>query len=630
LLAIAGFCTGSEASGGGVESGDDDHSTVGNPDDTNTFPSFEGVIDDNYILQKYPVPPLRHLDRTLIDLGTNYCEFDDLHVGSPPIVTQTKYKPHRGPKEKTRDKIPTKRNTRALNHRSKAKAREEQDDCRPDSDRHAFNSLQAAKHRARLESNPNQIAANQSNMAGKVLPTRTSKTSAKANAVNASDEENVDQKHQLSASSKRNSSTDAAIQLPVETAMVPKLPGSKPGMGMGTLSVDSLTPEERTRFDAMLKADLERDGKLSKDKRSEALKKLRRVCLILRFNNERLVAYQAEVKKLNALLDEAQQKSNARISKGKAKLLRENEDEKEKIDKLVTGELWRTCKFINCKDDEDQASEYLYKLIYGNEKKLNLDAMYSWIETYKTHIKKSLYAKRNYATSQIKNSAWNLFENNKPLPTVEMVRKCVNRTIDVNNNEEMVVFQWYWEVLLPKMVGAVEWGSNVRYYTTIYAARLPNDDRNRKLVTSSHEGMILAIWDNNFENWHELYEWSQKPENKKVKQKNSGGKYTSTNKGQRQFGGWEPHGIEAYNRYCEEASTGRKTQNRKLLEKTTLDLLRVKYNIDQPDHETQARVNRNRKRKKLSPDEAPYVAPMVRIVRTKMLQDEDESTEAEE
>jgi hypothetical protein len=392
------------------------------------------------------------------------------------------------------------------------------------------------------------------------------------------------------------------------------------------LTMDMVLAEERTQFNAILQEQWANDTKLNKDKRSESLKRLRRAHLILRFKAQHLVKYKKEVNNLKAQLEVMQQTANARISKGKAKLLRENEDEKQKIDKLVVTELWRTCKFINCKDDEDNASEFLYKLIYGDQN-LNMDAMYSWIETYKTHIKKALYAKRNYATSQLKLAAFQLFDKNKPFPTVAMVLKCVNRTIDVNNEEEMVVFQWYWEVLLPKMVGAAEWGSTVRYYNTISAARLPDDARKRKLVTSSHEGMILAIWDNNFEKWQYLFEQAAQEENKGKKQKNEGGKYTSTKKGQRQFGGWEPHGIEAFNRYCEEASAGRRNPNRKLLEKTTLELLRKRYNIDQLDHDTQTRVNRNRKRKGLAPNAVPVVEPMVRIVRTRMLEDEDESTD---
>lgn len=600
------YCTGS-SSGSDSDSGDD--STVGNPNSLlDTFKYFEDDSDDT-LLEKNPVPPLRPLDQTSLDLGS-------VGVTSPVIVSQSKSK--RSSRSK---KIkPSNQNSRHLRRREKNKLAKSLDDCRPDSEKDRFNSIQTAKHRDRLASRASLFSPNLSDMAGKALPTRSKKN----DAVNASDEENIDSNRKRKATTNESDRDEDDVDSPQQPARAIR-------NGQGAVTMDSIPPANLDEFNAILKEQLEADKRLSKDKRSDVLKGLRRAHLIVRFDNQRLRAYKgqveknnAEIKKLQAELDECKKSADARISKGKAKVLRENEDEKDKIDKLVASELWRTCKFINCKEDEDRASEFLYKLIYG-EKKLNMDAMYSWIATYKTHIKKALYAKRNYATSQIKLSAWNKFEAKENLPTVAMVRKCVNRTIDVNNVEEMEAFTWYWEVLLPKMVGANEWGSTVRYYTTISAAKLPNDPRNRKLVTYSHEGMLLAIWDNNFEKWHELYAWSQEPENMKKKQRNTGGKYTSTNRGQRQFGGWEPNGIDAYNLYCEEAKAGRSGPNRKLLEKTTLALLRQKYMIDQADHDTQTRVNRNRKRKKSSPDELPFSEPMQRIVKTNMLDEEEAS-----
>jgi hypothetical protein len=50
-----------------------------------------------------------------------------------------------------------------------------------------------------------------------------------------------------------------------------------------------------------------------------------------------------------------------------------------------------------------------------------------------------------------------LFKNNVSVPSVEMIQKCINHTMNVNDEEEMILFQWYWEVSLPKMVDASEW-----------------------------------------------------------------------------------------------------------------------------------------------------------------------------
>jgi hypothetical protein len=55
----------------------------------------------------------------------------------------------------------------------------------------------------------------------------------------------------------------------------------------------------------------------------------------------------------------------------------------------------------------------------------------------------------------------------------------------------MTAFQWYWEVLLPKMIGAKEWDSSVRYYKNISQARDAENDK-EPLVSISDEAMCLV------------------------------------------------------------------------------------------------------------------------------------------
>jgi hypothetical protein len=141
-------------------------------------------------------------------------------------------------------------------------------------------------------------------MAGKVL--RIPKKHAKAAPADASNEENLVQNRQLLPSSKRNSSTNAEIQEADVAEEAVKI-------GM----IISLTAEERNDFEQTLKVQLEKDAKLSKDKRSDALKKLRRAYLVLQTNNERLLVYKSKVDQVQAQLDEAHWLANARITKGR-------------------------------------------------------------------------------------------------------------------------------------------------------------------------------------------------------------------------------------------------------------------------------------------------------------------------
>jgi hypothetical protein len=154
LHVIAGCCTDSEDSR--EESGGEDNSVRHHYHQNNgQFHTFGSDIEDedDHILQKNPLPPLgqtgAYLDRQSIDLESTYSEVDHFGRGSPVVVSQSKHQGVRKQSLNKREKRPSKENSGHLSRRNKANAREEQDDCRPDSDKHAFDSLQNAKHRAR-------------------------------------------------------------------------------------------------------------------------------------------------------------------------------------------------------------------------------------------------------------------------------------------------------------------------------------------------------------------------------------------------------------------------------------------------------------------------------------------------
>jgi hypothetical protein len=128
-----------------------------------------------------------------------------------------------------------------------------------------------------------------------------------------------------------------------------------------------------------------------------------------------------------------------------------------------------------------------------------------------------------------------LLHEGKTLSSVADILKCVNCTTNTESKEEMVCFKYYWERLLAKFMGSSDWGPSVFYYNTITGAKMKND-ATKGLNTCSHEAILLAILcDKTLEKWQELYNWSQVPENRGTTQPNRGGKYTSTNKGQRAY-----------------------------------------------------------------------------------------------
>jgi hypothetical protein len=175
-----------------------------------------------------------------------------------------------------------------------------------------------------------------------------------------------------------------------------------------------MTPEKQEKFIRMYLQGREKDKKLGVGLRLEAIAKMREKMLVFHFLNQSLqkkVAKCADleqtVQKLQANLEQEKKKVNHHSIKAKPRIMKENKEDLKRIKDTVTDELWRrTCKFM-CADDKEIACKFVYEKIYGNpmEDPAELEKMYSWIERYKACIKKSLYDKRNYITSQMKAAA---------------------------------------------------------------------------------------------------------------------------------------------------------------------------------------------------------------------------------
>jgi hypothetical protein len=510
----------------------------------------------------------------------------DLSIGSAS--------PSPSPKKRTKAKSKGSRSNSRRKPPSKANRKQTPDDCRPDSDQQRFASLHQAKQDHRL----------------------SKKKMAKSTVSPAG----TDDDEQSTVVGDNNPAVNDGL-----SGRIPRKKSAQGGNDNAehaktNLSLEDYPPYVRERFIQEWEVWERKDSKLASAKLRPALAKARKTNLHLKFNNELLHEYKDEADKLRKENVDLRKQLHAKVSRNKAMVLRESEGEKENILKVVNGELWRVAKFINCKEDQEQCDIFVYKALYPNLP-FDDDKAYGWMMTYTKVIRDGLYAKRNYVASRMKECAWRFFTNGQTPPTVEMIRKCIAREIDVNHPEEMAVFKWFWETLLPKVVGAKEWGPSVHLYNCISTYKIPNDHpKNRGLITPSDEGIIATLWENQHDKWHELWTWSRIPANDGKKQVNRGGKWTSSNTGQCDFSGWDPAGIEAYNAYCGIAAAGRTGANRKLLEKTTLQQLRLQYNIVQPDHDAQRAANRRRRRGNEQP---PVAAQRRRIVRAMNMWDED-------
>jgi hypothetical protein len=403
------------------------------------------------------------------------------------------------------------------------------------------------------------------------------------------------------AVSASDSSATEQGSVPGESAnSTPERTSNPRSNGQASDSTSELTNEQVLQLKAALLPQLEKDKKLAAKERLKLIAKLRlsiakQQVEIGRLKKghpdfEKVEKELAEVKEQNAKLLEESQK---RKSRSKAMLLRVCKEQKNQVEQKTRDELWRTYKFISSADELDTATELVWKMMdLGNQSETMKN---SWIATYKPYVKKSLNGQRNYFTSELKKVAWKCMDNGgvAALPNANVLLACAMRQATGVNEPKMV---WYWTTVLPKVVGSSAWGTSVYYYTTILEAKTQHESP-KPLVTVSHEAMICVVWENNFEKWKTLYTWAQQPENKGKHQPNMNGKYTVSDQGQQEWGGWVSEGLDKYNDYKKKIRSARKDPEYLATERRVLAQLRMDHGIDCPDYDTQTKKNRAKKRK---------------------------------
>jgi hypothetical protein len=136
--------------------------------------------------------------------------------------------------------------------------------------------------------------------------------------------------------------------------------------------------------------------------------------------------------------------------------------------------------------------------------------------------------------------------------------------------------------------------------------------------------MLVLVWQNNYEKWQIQFAFDQDAANKGKNQPHLSGKYTTSNKGQTEWGRWSPEGLEAFNNFKKAIRSARKGKEEAILafERKILAELRVKKGIDCADHDQQIKMNRA-KRRRLNSERPVNNVVIPKIVRTVDEQDED-------
>lgn len=362
---------------------------------------------------------------------------------------------------------------------------------------------------------------------------------------------------------------------------------------MDDVDVDDFNEE----MDRVLAEQRAKDKKIPKEKRLDVISDCRKTIYVLKFDLHNHVLKAKHTKKLEKEIRQLKdnQVKESLLAEKQAVVMSVNDEILKQCEEVVKTKLFKKTKFINSYEAESKAAEFVLNHIKLPQMTQGPMAKASAIKAYKRIIKTKLYLRKSYVTSEMKKMAFKMLKKEIQLPLPAMILKCATRSIDMNNEEEAKVFVWYWEELLPKMVGAKEWDHSVCYYVTISKAVVA-DEPKEQLITVSDEAMTVLLWDNCYERWLTLWAYVQNPANKGSKQPSLAGKYTETDKGQAQWGGWTNEGIQQFNTYFSAVKAARKAPNCKVVEEKCLGMIREKHNIVCATPEEQEKYNRSVKR----------------------------------
>lgn len=495
----------------------------------------------------------------------------------------------------------------------------EEEDHRPDSDRTALQPLQVAKERQRLK--------NRNHQQGKIMSegTRSKKkrTSDDAN-LNGDDNANTVEVAEKTASvprkkgggsRDRNDSPSMVSQGSGEDDehMPPLAPNDIAMDRLAGLANDAaqkaqaisqkaevvkefmtLANKTTDEMKAELAQQRKKDAKLKVEKRLPLIDKLRENLAIVRWkrakDNCKILNMQERIKELEL-------EKTKRMSRSQAQKMRVCAEIQSRVEQVTKSILWRATKFMTCPDDLNNAVEKVIEA--GNFcEGMSATMRDSFAVTHSQIIKKALNSQRNYLTQELKKVAFKVFlEKGLELPKADVFLACAMRQVpDVNKAK----FKLYWTQILRTLVDAKIWSKDVFYYTTPLAARMdPNDKTSKKLFTVSHEAMLCVVWENNWKKWQDQYAFTQQLENKGKQQPNLPGKWTRSDTGQAEWGGWSKDGLLAFNAYKKSIREGRdgRMEEIRAHEKKILAELRREVGIEADSHEAQLRLNRAKKRR---------------------------------
>ena len=328
-----------------------------------------------------------------------------------------------------------------------------------------------------------------------------------------------------------------------------------------------------------------------------------------------------EVQKLRAqvatLQAEKARDSGKRRKKQNTK--EENNELFQLIRKTFKEKMWRTVKFLTSPQQKKTfVTKFLKELkLAGHDPENDADKrrVRKFFKEWEDIMIQVMNEFRDTVNGAIKAECFKwMSENDGKLPKTGTILQCTTRKIDLTKEGHQEIWLWYLDVLLPKAAGNLrDWALDKRGYHTISTAA-PQENPKAFYMQPSTEAFLLAAYQGNHAKWEAMYALKKShptkrmtiihkvPQEKldaKVKYEVKGnqlllydkkyqGKYTKSNAGQQEKGGWTEEGIGQWMKYRDANKAARLTPESRKLEQEGMNLIKLEHGLVAASYEEEA------------------------------------------
>ena len=350
-----------------------------------------------------------------------------------------------------------------------------------------------------------------------------------------------------------------------------------------------ITDKENQRFDSntdIMVTSNTRSAKLQKRKFDQLVEENKE-------KDEKLAELEEEITLLKA-----ETKMATKKGRNSRNLNREEKEWQGRIWKATKSAIWNQCKFITSDAKLIRATKLvmekmnlkeLANLPEGQKKK---DWISTWVAENKDYVRTGMNDVRNYTQGELRKVMVEKMMANQEVPTAEQVFQCATR-VDCGTdekNEEM--FDFYVDVLLPKVALKENWDTNIRHYQTVSAAHHLGEP-DKKCITVNTEAFLVLVFENCEEKWKYLVKCKRNGTKEDRSHDEYVSPFTDVRAGQQRWGGWNENGRKRHKELCKLIGDARKKGGKEFenIEIDCLTRLRCKHNVEERD---QARANRGR------------------------------------